>query len=296
MASKPSQYNLPAILALLLAATLWGLIWYPLRELENAGISGLWASLFMYSAAMLVAIPYFISQRSHLLSQPALFILIAIFSGWTNIAFILAVIEGNVVRVVLLFYLSPLWAVLFARLFLGEKFTPRALLMLGLAMMGAVLMLWKPEQAGNWLFTPADWLALSASVAFAATNVTVRYAHAMPLGLKSSATWLGVCILAALWIILGDSPLPEVEGDLLIGIFVVGGIAMIVMTLTVQYGVSHMPVQRSAVILLFELIVAAVAAQILTSEQVTALEWFGGGLIIAASLLAAYKQDVEKNV
>lgn len=291
MGSKPSLHNFPAIFALLLAATLWGLVWYPLRVLEDAGLNGLWTSLLIYAAALLVAIPYIVRQRAYLGAQPVLFLLIALFSGWTNIAFILSVIEGNVVRVVLLFYLSPLWATLFARIFLGEKLTPRALLMLGVAMSGAILMLWKPEQAGGWLFTTADWLALSAGMGFAATNVSVRYAHEMPIGLKSSATWLGVCILAVIWLWLGDARLPEVGSEVLIWTFVLGGIAMMVMTITVQYGVTHMPVQRSAVILLFELIVVAVSAQILTNEAVSPMEWVGGGFIMAASLLAAWQES-----
>jgi len=67
-------------------------------------------------------------------------------------------------------------------------------------------------------------------------------------------------------------------------------IAMMLMTLSVQYGVTHMPVQRSAVILLFELVVAALAAQMLTSEVVSSVEWAGGLCIIAASLIAARQQ------
>lgn len=290
MGSKPSQTNLPAILALLFSATLWGLIWYPLRELELAGLNGLWTSLLMYGAALLIALPYLVRQRVALMAQPGLFLLIALLSGWTNIAFILAVIEGNVVRVMLLFYLSPLWATLFARIFLGEKLTVRALLMLGLAMLGAVLMLWRPEQMDSWLFTPAEWLALSAGMGFAASNVTIRYAHAMPIGLKSSAAWFGVCVLAITWLWLGEASVPEVPNGLLLWTFVLGGIAMMLMTLSVQYGVTHMPVQRSAVILLFELVVAAVAAQMLTSEVVSSLEWAGGLCIVAASLIAARQQ------
>jgi drug/metabolite transporter (DMT)-like permease len=290
MGSKPSQSALPAILALLFSATLWGLIWYPLRKLELAGLNGLWTSLLMYTAALVIAVPYLVRQRAAILAQPGVFLLIALLSGWTNIAFILAVIEGNVVRVMLLFYLSPLWATLFARFFLGEKLTARGLFMLGLALLGAVLMLWRPEQLDIWLLTPAEWLGLSAGMGFAATNVAVRYAHAMPIGLKSSAAWLGACVLAVIGLWLTDVSMPVVSNELLMWTFVLGGIGMMLMTLSVQYGVTHMPVQRSAIILLFELVVATVAAQILTNEAVSSVEWAGGICIIAASMIAAYQQ------
>ncbi len=59
------------------------------------------------------------------------------------------------------------------------------------------------------------------------------------------------------------------------------------MTVTVLYGVSHMPVHRSAVILLFELVIGAVSALLLTDEVVLMREWLGGALIVAAAYMAA---------
>ena len=44
----------------------------------------------------------------------------------TNVGFNWAVTMGDVVRVVLLFYLMPLWAVLLAWPLLGERPTPRS--------------------------------------------------------------------------------------------------------------------------------------------------------------------------
>jgi uncharacterized membrane protein len=37
-------------------------------------------------------------------------------AGWTNLAYVLAMLQGEVVRVLLLFFLSPLWTVVFARI------------------------------------------------------------------------------------------------------------------------------------------------------------------------------------
>jgi drug/metabolite transporter (DMT)-like permease len=65
------------------------------------------------------------------------------------------------------------------------------------------------------------------------------------------------------------------------------------MTLTVIYGVSHMPLHRSAVILLFELVVGAISAMLLTDEQVQTQEWLGGALILVAAYLAAHAQVGE---
>ena len=75
----------------------------------------------------------------------------------------------------------------------------------------------------------------------------------------------------------------------ILGYAVLLGLAgFLVMALAVQYGVTHMPLHRSAVILLFELIVGAVSSLLLTDERVLLQEWLGGALILMAAYLAAH--------
>jgi drug/metabolite transporter (DMT)-like permease len=68
----------------------------------------------------------------------------------------------------------------------------------------------------------------------------------------------------------------------------IGAVVLVVMTLSVVYGVTHLPVHRSAVILLFEIVAGAVSAQLLTDEVVLLQEWVGGGFVILAAYLAAH--------
>ena len=81
---------------------------------------------------------------------------------------------GDVVRVVLLFYLMPLWAVLLARLLLDERSTALALLRVALALAGAAVVLW--PQGGGWPLprSLADWLGVVGGFAFALNNVMLR--------------------------------------------------------------------------------------------------------------------------
>jgi drug/metabolite transporter (DMT)-like permease len=290
MPSNTPRTSLPAIAALLLAATLWGLIWYPLRLLEQGGLSGLWTSLIMYLSVFVLSLPWLWWHRAEITRRPGLFVLIALLSGWTNIAFILAVLEGHIVRVMLLFYLSPLWAVLLARVFLSEHFTRHTFVMLGLSLTGMLCMLWLP---GGMLLTGtglADIYALTSGMAFAATNVAVRSDRVLPLSVKAVAAWLGVCVLAALGLLLYRQPLPAVAPEIIYGALALGVIGMTIMTLAVLYGVTHMPAQRSSVILLFELVVATISANLLTDETVLLQEWLGGALIVSAALTAAWRQ------
>ncbi|MDH5183838.1 MAG: DMT family transporter [Gammaproteobacteria bacterium] len=281
-----------AVLALLLSATLWGLIWYPLRLLEEGGINGLWSSLIIYGS--LIPLGLWLARRhlSQVVSHPYAFLAIAISSGWCNVAFIVAVIDGHVVRVLLLFYLSPIWAILLAWWWLKEVPHRKAMLTVVVAMAGAVVMLWNPQLGMPWPETVSDGLALSAGFAFAVSNVALRASHGLNLRMKMAANWLGVSLVALSGILIFTSPLPHVP-VLWYGLALLMGLVMLVMTLTVQYGVTHLAVYRSSVILLFELVAGAVSAQLLTHERISVMEWMGGGLIILAAYLSSRTQEDE---
>lgn len=286
MAANSSSPRLP-VFALLLAATMWGVIWYPLRQLEQQGLSGLWTTLVMYAAAMVVGLFLAGGRLRQIAQAPWLLVGIAIANGWTNVAFILAVIEGNVVRVLLLFYLSPLWTVAMGWLLLGEHITRLSAFTLALAMGGATFMLWDPQLGLPWPRGHADWLALSSGLAFALANVLVRKAQGVDVRIKAMATWVGVTLTAAMLILASDSPLPEVPLEVINAAIALGLGGILVMTVAVQYGVTHMPVHRSAVILLFELVAGAVSAQLLTDEVVILREWLGGSMIVLAAYISA---------
>jgi EamA domain-containing membrane protein RarD len=153
---------LPA-LALTLNAFTWGVSWWPLPAAAGAGLHPLWATALIYAVAVVV-----ISLRSRApgascCARRRLWVLV-LAAGTTNATFNWAMTIGDVVRVVLLFYLMPLWAVLLARLLLGERFTLLAWLRVALALTGAAIVLWPGRwrlaaaaHAGRWRW--ACWAA-----------------------------------------------------------------------------------------------------------------------------------------
>jgi drug/metabolite transporter (DMT)-like permease len=153
-----------------------------------------------------------------------------------------------------------------------------------------MIMLWDPAMGIPWPRDEADWLAVSSGFAFSFANVMVCKARHISMYTKASVSWLGVTLVAVLWILLVQEPLPSVQLSAWIGAVLLGWLGFLVMTVAVIYGVTHMPVHRSAVILLFELVVGAVSSLLLTNEQVLAQEWLGGALILAAAYLAARAQ------
>ena len=286
LVSKQDNPLLP-VLSLLFSATLWGLVWYPLRLLEEQGLTGLWSAMISYGAILVVFSWVLLRDRQSLTANIVPLVLMGLSAGWCNVAFIMAVLDGNVVRVLLLFYLSPFWAVCLGWFMLDERLDGKSLLVFAVAVTGAVIMLWNEAVGVPWPKDEADWLAVSSGFAFALSNVYVRRTQNVSVLLKSTASWSGVVIVAGSWIMLSQAGLPGVTGGVVLAAVVLGLCGFLVMTLSVLYGVTRMPVHRSAVILLFELVVGAVSALLLTDEVVLLREWIGGAMIVSAAYLAA---------
>ena len=102
-----------------LNAVIWGLVWIPMQWLDSKGLSVIWATFFSYlalSGLLLFARPSLLLNTL----QSKTLLLMGIAYGLTNICFNWAVTNGDVVRVVFLFYLMPIWAAIFAKIFLSE--------------------------------------------------------------------------------------------------------------------------------------------------------------------------------
>jgi drug/metabolite transporter (DMT)-like permease len=289
MSSKPRTDILP-ILALLATAFFWGLLWYPMRWLEAHNVPGLWGTGILFTSALVLGSPMLWRYRTQLTARPALLLGLMLANGWCNTAFILAVLDGQVVRVLLLFYLSPIWAVLLARLLLGERMPSQAWLTLVLAMGGALIILWQPSLGVPWPQGHADWLAISSGLGFAFSNVLVRMGQDLAIGLKVVTAWLGVTVLTAVMLLSGAGGEIEWSVTPVVVAVLLGMVGIVMMSVCLMYGVTRMPVHRSAVILLFEVMVGAISAQWLAHEALGVREWLGGVLILGAAWLTSRQQ------
>lgn len=292
-----SKEKLLAVSGLLSGAVVWGLIWYPYRLLEQMGVSGSLSSLATYVIPLLLGIVLFSGSLRRERFSPIL-ILIALTSGWTNLAYVLAVIDGEVMRVLLLFYLSPLWTVVLSRLLLKERLGLHGYLVMALSFSGAVVMLWRPSLGFPAPQSAAEWMGLSAGITFAATNVLSRHAEGFGVGLKSLSVWVGVSVLSLLALLYRPetlAALPTLALDGWLWLLVIS-ILIFVVTLTVQYGLARVPANQAIVIFLFELVVAAVSSYFLAGEIMTLQEWLGGAMIVAASLFSGNLEGKQHTV
>jgi drug/metabolite transporter (DMT)-like permease len=281
------------IAGVLSGALVWGLVWYPYRVLEDAGVSGALATMLTYLLAILwgaFMLPRVWRElRQHGKTGAGWWaLLLALSVGWTNLGYVLAVLHGEVMRVLLLFYLAPLWTVLLSYWVLGERLNHYGYLVVALSLGGAFVMLWEPQSGLPLPANAAEWLGLSAGMAFALSNVVSRRAAHLSVEAKSCSVWLGTALLTAplLWWQGGFQErllAIDAQGWLLLALL---GAVLCAVSFTVQYGISHMPANRAIVLFLSELVIAAAASYFLAGEAMELRDWIGAALIVSASLLS----------
>ena len=295
MTSPLSRDALPpgrAIAALLLNAFIWGVSWWPFRWLNEHGLHSLWATAAIYLLAWLLVVARAPRATLAAMSNPALLALGGA-SGVTNACFNWGVATGDVVRVVLLFYLMPIWSVLFARVLLDEPIRPRSIGLVLLAVSGAVIVLWRPGAGMPLPESRADWLGLTGGVAFALTNILLRKLSARPSGALAGAMFAGgtimpACVALGMASGIGGASVPwpalAPAGYGPLALLAVGFVAA---NLALQYGAARLPARVTAVVMLSEVVFAAGSAVWLGGEVLTAQLVLGATLIISTSLISA---------
>ncbi len=281
------------VLALVFNAFTWGVSWWPFRQLEAQGLHPLWATALIYLLAVLCISAWRPASWVQLIRAPALWVLV-LASGTTNAAFNWGVTIGDVVRVVLLFYTMPLWAVLLATLLLRERLTPLAALRVLLALCGAAIVLWPADGGLPLPRSLAEALGLLGGFAFALNNVMLRREAQRPELARALAMFLGGAVVSAtLALLLGTQGLvrappapawPWVLGALALGLL------FLLSNLTLQYGAARLSANITAVVMVTEVLFASVSAVWLGAGQLSLPLLVGGTLIVAAALLALWKR------
>ena len=280
-----------AMLLIFACASVWGLLWIPLRWLDGLGFHGLWAVLtfFLLPAPQLVrkTIRTIINDKKHRL--------VYLFAGGTLAAgFVLysvGLIVGSVTKTALLFYLSPAWSSLLGMVFLSEPATLKRWAMIALGLVGCALIL---NPLGQSITIEAsDWFGLLSGVAWSIGSVAIRrYPEADNITSTMALYLLGaVMILGALFIIKTPPPAPE---QMLSGLPVVLIAALIFLpsTLIIIRVTQYISPGLVGLLMLSEAVFAILSAWILLGERLAQIQWLGGAIILfTAGMVVATEKD-----
>jgi drug/metabolite transporter (DMT)-like permease len=285
-----SGANLAPAAALVLNAFVWGVSWWPFRELHGLGLHPLWATALIY----LVSLSLLLAVRPHawraFAREPLLWLLLAA-SGLTNVGFNWGVTVGDVVRVVLLFYLMPAWTVVLAWAVLDERPTPASLLRLVIAMAGVFIVLKAPDMPWPVPQSIADWLAILGGFSFATTNIVLRRLRHVQAPARILAMFTGGALLASLsglaGVALGMVPAVPAPHTGWIAVGLALSLGFLASNIALQFGAARLDAHASALIMLSEIVFASVTSVALGAATMTPRTWIGGALILLAAAWSA---------
>jgi drug/metabolite transporter (DMT)-like permease len=282
-----------AVLALLFNALAWGLSWWPLRQLHSLGVHPLWSTALTYALVVAALVLWRPATLGEVLRTRGLWVLV-LASGFTNATFNWGVTTGDVVRVVLLFYLMPMWTVLLARWLLHEPLHAGVVLRAVLAVTGALVVLWPP--GGGWPLprASADWLGLAGGLSFALNSVMLRREARRAAASRALAMFgggslvSGVAALGGVAIGVAQPPWAAVSGWIVWVLLL--ALWLMAANLSLQFGASRLRAGTTAVVMVSEVGFASASAVVLGAATLQPRTVAGGVLIAAAALMAAWQE------
>lgn len=283
-----SKQKVLSVIGLLSGALVWGLMWYPYRALHNMGVAGELSTLLSYSMAMILGLLFLGPIWRELRVAGWLSIVLMASAGWTNLGYVLAMLDGEVMRVLLLFYLAPLWTVIFSRWLLSEKLNNYGYAIIALSLSGAFVMLWDTQQGLPLPQNQAEWIGLSAGISFALMNVIVRRTQHLSVNFKVASVWFGTILFTFVLLLYQGNIVEQLQSitpDAWWLLWLIG-LVLCAISFAVQYGLTYLPANQAIVLFLSELVFAAISSYLLADEEMGLREIIGALLIVSASLLS----------
>ena len=276
--------------ALAISAGAWGIYWLPQRILEEGGLTGGWGTIAQMIIGVLILSPISvwrkIKGKTSGLELPVTGMLI----GGGFICYALSFLLTDVVRALILFYMTPLWTTIFEIMFLKKKPGIERMITLALALGGLWIVFSKqtilplPENSG-------DWLALAGGAIFAGGMIRleiIKTDGVFPL--IFSFFFYGTIFNIFAGYLLADylGPMPVIEAFISMASFliIISVFYFIPTGIVILWSPSKLGAGLCSILFLSEIIVGVISSGFLTDEPFGWREIVGSSMIVIGGILA----------
>lgn len=282
-----------AVPVLLTSSIGWGLTWLALKGLNEMGLDGMQLIFIAFASATVVLSPWLFKQFAFWKSSLVFMLLIALSGGFANVAFQSALYHGDVVRVMILFYMLPVWSVLGGRIILKEKIDLIRIAAVLLCLSGAYVILdvWNTSWHG---ITWVDFLAIGSGLGLASTNILFRFTQNIPVMSKVGSTFIGCTVMIGIVIAVSSETVSLPDNSAVPLAILYGAIWITLITIGTQWAVTQMEAGRSAVIIVMELVAAVVSLALITNVELKIYEIIGGIMVISAAVLEGSRSEIPQ--
>lgn len=276
-----------ASLLIVLGGCMWGVYWLPLRHLEGLGLTGASAGIALYFGCLAVLLPFTLRFGSIIQTQWRVLLFSSLLTGAAFSLFTTALALTDVIRAILLFYLTPAWGTILGLLFLGERLDRSRVLALLFAFTGLAIIL-----GGNGGIpiprTTGDIFALLSGIFWALGSMGLLKAPEIPARVQVFGFFLGALVLSMITLVImrgqGGAPVQISMDPYVFGYVMIYTLYMIPMVFLTILPATVLPPARIGVLLMSEVVVGAISAALLSGEHFGLREGLGTLLIIMAAL------------
>jgi drug/metabolite transporter (DMT)-like permease len=283
---KPGSLLAPN-LAILFSAVLWGTLWIPLRQLHEAAGGGPLATTMGFLLPLILLLPAATRGWRRIVGRGSQLGMVGLCLASSIALYAEGLVRGEVARVILLFYLTPVWSTLLGRLLLGEPITRRRVTTICLGLGGLAVIL----GVGVRIPLPAsaaEWMGLSAGLTWALSLV---YMHRTASSPSVDRVFVLFLFLAPIFFLV--TLIPGRGTDVTLGarslldsapwLVALAGVWMLPVVWLTVFGASRLDPGRVAICLMLEVVVGLTTAALLTDEPLGVREILGAILIMSAS-------------
>ncbi len=277
-----------ASLACAYSGIAWGLFWIPLRGMDSAGVTDAWATVLFYGMPLLLFSPWIFVNWRRIARCGWSLHFIGIATGVSLAFYSNALLYTEVIRGLVLYYTTPVWSLLLARIVLGENITAARILAILFGLAG-MLVMFGIDVGFPWPRNIGDWMALIGAMGWAVAAVLLRKDDgSRSMEICSVYFFYGViaAIVLAISPMAGDIEVPDwsVIVDVLpwtipVAIIVIPG------AYAAFWGAPHLNPGVVGLLFMTELSVGGITAAIWANEPLGARELTGIALITTAGLI-----------
>lgn len=290
--------DLAPSIAIAFGAALWGLYWIPIRGIEQAGAHAFWTGPVIFGSASLLFLPLMLIRFRNYISHWRHILLPGLLAGFAFALYIASLNLTDVVRAILLFYMSPLWSTILGIVVLKERLSGNRVVALLFAFSGLYIVLvvesGLPIPRNN-----GDWFALLSGLCWSIATVKLFQDGAQMI-FEKVTMFVFFALLMSLMLIVwqqgtlaGMPDLPTLQkGWYWIAIVALG---MLPITYLTIWPATVLSPGRVGMLLLVEVLVGVGSAAILTDEPFGTREIVGATMIIAAGVVEVLRQQKFDN-